>query len=361
MSRKYKTVAEVIEELVALIAVLKKNGQKALPPERDLAIRTGSCLMTVRKALTVLEEKKQFRKVGRSRLLNEVSGKSGRRVSVAYITSGDEFPASPTYQRLERELQTTLANTGVELRSVYYGWHGKAAEWPPEKLRNLPDIIVFAGAPKDPLYPMICTLRQQCLVIGVDEDCIGRFDCLVALNNYQAGYLAGKYLIKSGCRRPAMNYCDKEYMPFYHRRDGFIDALVEAGLPTENCAYCTIESEQSSGRGELLSDAVEKICRNNHDGFFLFTDSHSLIVLDIIRKYHRVPDEFRLITLDAFGTCRQSHEPVSAVSHALSGIARRISEIAVAVSRGDNFEKINLVDAEFIPGTTLGLEEGGYV
>eukprot|EP00828_Plagiopyla_frontata_P048678 TRINITY_DN9411_c0_g1_i2.p1 TRINITY_DN9411_c0_g1~~TRINITY_DN9411_c0_g1_i2.p1 ORF type:complete len:312 (+),score=19.03 TRINITY_DN9411_c0_g1_i2:2-937(+) len=305
--------------------------------------------MTVRKALVAMEEKKIFRKAGRSRLFNDLSGKSGREIRVAYLTTGEVIPALPTYQRLEKELQIAMEETGVAFSNICWSWHRKDEDWPPEEFRTVPDIVIYAGPPEGRLYHSVRTLRHQCLLIGIDEECAGRLDCVVSLNNYQAGYLAAEKLIKSGSRNPAIIVDGRPYRPFLQRTAGFMDALSDNGLSIESCFY----DKGSALVDWKLPELLDRVIQSGHDGLFLFTDHNIVAVHEYINKLKPIPSEFRLITLATEGAGRQSYEPVSAVSHALPEIAQRITEIAVAMSRGEAFEKINLIDAEFILGTTL--------
>jgi len=353
MVRSYKTVDELIPELERMIAKFKAEGASVLPPERRLADETGSSVMTLRKALSALERRGVFVKHDRVRIIAGTTHGSGtpRKTAVAFVASGCTYPGNIQWLRLSFNLGERLGEAGLEFRTVCLNREDnrKTLE---RRLGNDVGLVIFADAPTPQIRCDVLSLRDRMPVICVDEDAVGNSDCLVSLNNYQAGRLAAKKLIEAGCRHPAVNFADKGYLPFYLRRNGFLDELTERGFSTEACAYASRSPWEPIPGETLLPDLIEHICRDGHDGLFLFTDGESQAVRQFLRKSYRIPETFKLITLDAQGECRQPDSMISAVSHATTEVAKRLFEIIVKYSRGENFEKINLLDATYLPGET---------
>lgn len=351
MSRSYKTVSEALPELERLIDGLKLSGTLALPPERQLMERLGISRMTLRKALSALEERGLFVKGQRVRLIDADGGKPASKVSVAFVTAGWEYPDNPVWFRLGMSLEKRLRAIGADYRTVYFNWGDPALTWP-GGLVELPRVIVFAAAPNETIRMNVLALRDKALIVAVDEDYIGKCECVVALNNYAAGRRAAQMLLESGARRPAVIYCDRCYGPFSRRHDGFEDALREAGLPVDDCAYTVPEANSLRG-SQALPKVVETLCQAGHDGLFLYSDEHVQMVSDVVRAFHKVPEEFKLVTLDASGRCRNQGSPMAAVGHGTEAVATRIAEIVAAVAKGLPFDKITLVEPEVYYGETL--------
>lgn len=353
MARGYKTVDELIPELEQMISCLRAEGVQVLPSERHLARETGSSVMTLRKALSVLGKRRMFVKNDRVRMI--AGGADGLRQAVgtkiAMIAAGSGTPVNVTWLRLNFMLGEKMREIGAEFSTVCVT-SDDDRESIVQRMGGYPEIIVFTDAHGARVANEILSLRDQCLIIGVDENMIGKCECLVALNNYQVGYMAAQKLIEAGCKRPAMNYADKGYMVFYHRRDGFISAMLNAGLAIDNCAYVTRATGEKYPGSELLPDTIEKICKAGHDGFFLFSDVLSQHVREAILKHYNIPDEFRLITLDSTGDFSSPFK-ISALSHGLEKSVEIIKDNVLAFARGDSFEKIRLVEPEYIPGDTI--------
>jgi hypothetical protein len=351
MARSYKTVELVIPELERVVSRLKETGEQVLPSERTLMAMSGSSRMTLRKALSELERRGIIAKGRRVRLIDEDGGKPVTNVSVAYVTSGWDYPVNPVWFRLGMALEKQMRGIGANYKAVCYGWKDISETWP-GSLSEIPQIIIFADAPGDIIRRNIMSLRDKALIIAVDEDYIGRCDCAVALNNYSAGRMAARMIIDTGYRRPAMICGERAYVPFHRRRDGFLDTLAEAGLPTNGCVYTT-PGENSLDSVKTSSDAVEEICRAGYDSLFLYTDEFSRMIAGQIGASRKIPDEFGLVTLDATGNCRNHDFQISAVSHGEEAAARKITEIVTAFAKGLPFDKITLVDPEARHGRTI--------
>ncbi len=361
MARAYKTVNELVPELEQMINGLKSEGVKVLPSERNLAQQTGSSVMTLRKALLILEKRGLFIKNKRVRMIGEIleTNNVPLNISVAFIARGQEYPSNTEWLRLNHNLGEKLRKAGAEFQTICLS-ADDTRETIALRLGDDVKVIVFADSPDPKIWCEVMSLRDQILIIGVDENYVGKCDCVVALNNYKAGYLAAQKLIKAGCKRPAVNYSDRGNMPFFHRRDGFIDALIDAGLPYENCAYATRAPGELAPGEILFPDALETICKNGHDGFFLFTDGQSQQVREFIQKKHKIPEEFKLITLDSCGECRRPESVISSISHATEETASKLVEVISKLSRGEQFASINLVESVYTGGETICKTETNY-
>lgn len=353
MARGYKTVDELIPELEQMISAMRTEGRQVLPSERYLARETGSSVMTLRKALSVLDKRRLFVKNNRARVIAGGADSPGKAsgTKVAMIASGNGTPSNVTWLRLNFMLGERMREIGADFSTVCVTPED-TRESIVKRLGGYPEIIVFTDAPGAHASSEILSLRDQCMIIGVDENMIGKCECLVALNNYQVGYMAARKLIEAGCKRPAMNYSDKGDMAFYHRRDGFIDAMLNAGLTVDDCVYVTRSTGENYPGSELLPDTIEKICKAGHDGFFLVSDIISQHVREAILKHYNIPDEFKLITLDSTGNFSNPCK-ISAISHGLEQSAEIIKDNVLAFANGKPFEKIRLVKPEYTPGDTL--------
>ncbi|MBQ9010248.1 MAG: LacI family DNA-binding transcriptional regulator [Clostridia bacterium] len=146
----------------------------------------------------------------------------------------------------------------------------------------------------------------------------------IASDNFGGGVLAARKLQMLGCTRVAFLQTASE-LPTEpkKRRDGFVSACVEIGLPFEVKVITTEEKEPASEFDLFLQDHME----NGHlafDGLFVGTDS---LAWQIIKKLRgmgvRVPEDVQVIGFDGirlFG-CQE---------YVVSTIVQPVPEIAEA-------------------------------
>lgn len=357
MARSYTAAGKVVRHLEEVIRLQRAEGREFLPPERRLAHESGSSVMTLRRALEILERQgKIVRENGLKRICDMPPKLSELpRLSVAFVASGDRIPGHPHYLRVALGLEKAFRGSPVNFQIFSYMPHnGKPFIWKDVNDTSelfghrvkTPEVIIFADAPTRELQQQIFSLKDHALLIGVNENYVGMCECLVALNNFEAGRIAGQMLLEAGCRKPAIFYSDRGHPPFNHRRDGFLAALAEAGLPAENAEFGVGYDEERQTDLQPFTDLLPELLASGCDGLFLFTDESSLRLRDAIRKTRRIPGEFKLVTLDATGVCRNTTEPVSAVSHGADGTVRELEKMIAAYALGRDFQKVVLVSPE---------------
>ncbi len=189
-------------------------------------------------------------------------------------------------------------------------------------------------------------------VIGINGEEIGHVPNIVALNDFAAGHLAAEKLLEAGCINPAIIYSRWRCRPFDERRNGFVAALQENGIDAANAVYGEKWEGQGYSTTENLALAAQ-VLKDGHDGLFLFTDELSQIICDYLHEQRRMPDDFKFITLDSTGFCREGDAPIAAITHGTEGIVQNLENILVAMIQHQPYQKITLVEPEFLPGATI--------
>ena len=119
----------------------------------------------------------------------------------------------------------------------------------------------------------------------------------IAADNFGGGWLAAKKLKELGCTSVAFLRIGSTLTNEpSKRKDGFISACVEMGLPFEVMA---LEDEQPLSEFErFLSDHVQN-GRFAFDGMFIGTDSLAWYIIQILKKMKiRVPEDVQVIGFD---------------------------------------------------------------
>ena len=119
----------------------------------------------------------------------------------------------------------------------------------------------------------------------------------VSSDNFGGGYLAARKLKELGCTNVAfMRTGSAITNEPSKRRDGFVSACVEMGLPFE--VICLEDSEPFEKFEEFLTRHLEH-GRMSLDGLFVGTDSLAWKIIRILRKMNvRVPEDVQVIGFD---------------------------------------------------------------
>ena len=144
----------------------------------------------------------------------------------------------------------------------------------------------------------------------------------VASDNFSGGYLAAKKLYELGCHRLAfMRIGSTVTNEPSKRKDGFVSACVEMGLPFEVIAL--EDGAPYADFEKFLADHL-KNGKLDFDGLFLGTDMLAWMIVQTLRKMGlRVPEDVQIIGFDgirSFGT----------LDFAVSTIVQPVQEIAEA-------------------------------
>ena len=144
----------------------------------------------------------------------------------------------------------------------------------------------------------------------------------IASDNFGGGYLAAHKLKEQGCTSVAfMRIGSTLVNEPSKRKDGFVSACVEMGLPFQVMA---LEDGQPFDRFEEFLLSHMKDGKLEFDGLFIGTDSLAWQIIQILRKRNiRIPEDVQVIGFDGirmFG----DQEPV------VSTIVQPVQEIAEA-------------------------------
>ncbi len=144
----------------------------------------------------------------------------------------------------------------------------------------------------------------------------------VASDNFGGGYLAARKLYELGCRRLAfMRVGSTVANEPSKRKDGFVSACVEMGLPFEVIA---LEDGAPYTEFETFLADHMKDGKLAFDGLFLGTDMMAWMIVHTLRKMGlRVPEDVQVIGFDGIRS-------FGVLDYAVSTIVQPVPEIAEA-------------------------------
>ena len=276
-----------------------------LPGERELAVLLGAGRNTIRLALQELCEQgliERHRKIGT--LIRNSSANPNKKLA-GLIVRTEGYLCENCYHHI----LTEFISAGYSVQSVSTS-PISGQNWKPNKLvetavwellRSEPEILVVDGYVNGRI-PLLNEIRSRHPIMFDFYDSPRERDFTGVWFDYRkAGYLAGKYLIGRGCRRPVLF---SQFVPPYvrfnpdtyvHHRDkliieGFRQAMTEGGIDPENTVISSSAGtarEHYSIFGRLVSG---KQCMP--DGFCGASDDLTVRFMRFLLGYRdKIPED----------------------------------------------------------------------
>ena len=166
--------------------------------------------------------------------------------------------------------------------------------------------------------PIVTIEREDQYVSSVNTD------------NYMGGVQATSLLAKIGA--DVLIHINAEFssqIPSYGRIKGFTDSCKEYQIPHELILTDTGHSyEETSQILKNLIDDIDIRYTGKTKGIFLPNDTFANIVLHhLIRRYGKLPDDYKLIGFDDSPVSREAIVPISTVGQQIDKIAAAAMEI----------------------------------
>ena len=290
-----------------------------LPGERELAVRLQVGRNTIRAALQELCDEgliERHRKTGT--IIRNSAGETVKKLAGMIIRTEGDLPED-CYHHLLTEFIAAGYSVQIVSTSPICGRIGKPEEMNKKAIRKLleyePEILVVDGYINHrlPLIDEIC--ERKPIVFDFYDSYRERNFSGVWFNYSKAGYLTGKYLIESGCRRPVLfsafvppsirfnpdtygHHCDKQII------EGFRQAMTEGGIDPENAiiSCCSTTPKEHFGLIDQLTSHILRI----PDGFCGARDHLTLeFIKSLLANRGRIPEN---MVLAGIGNTQWSRE-----------------------------------------------------
>lgn len=163
---------------------------------------------------------------------------------------------------------------------------------------------------------------------------------IVSINNYLGGRIATEHLIEQGCKHVGHISGPLTWWESQQRKDGWHDALLEAGIPNKNHQW--VEGDWSSGSGQ---QAILKLLETypQIDGVFIANDQMALGALQIAcQKNIAVPGDISVVGFDNLPESRYFWPPLTTINQNL----RQLGSAAVT-------ELVRIIESNQLDGVKL--------
>ena len=133
------------------------------------------------------------------------------------------------------------------------------------------------------------------------------------VDDRSAGYRAVSHLIGTGCRRIGMINCAYRYKYARHRKEGYLQALKEAGLSFDPSLYVSIPAIDYT---LAYSAAMQVMCTMPPpDALFACSDVLAAAAVNAAHSRGiRIPDELSVIGFDNVETSKMTLPPLTTIA-----------------------------------------------
>lgn len=175
------------------------------------------------------------------------------------------------------------------------------------------------------------------------------FPCsYVSIDDRTAAYRAVNYLISTGCRKIGFVNCSLKYKYARHRREGYLQALEDAGLPFNPEWYITIPYIDYTLAHSAILQALNADAPP--DAFFTCSDVYAAATINAARKLgFSVPGQLSVIGFDNVETSRITSPAITTIDQ--PGFQMGQQACSILVEKIDNPQLPDrhiLLNTEFI-------------
>ena len=218
---------------------------------------------------------------------------------------------NPFYAPIIHGIQQTARAAGFELLLMPIGDGGHSSSLPAMIRREgYKGVIWLSSAPTQEI---LSAVSEYCPTVMLGEYPEGYTGSYVSIDDRSAGYRAVSHLIGTGCRRIGMINCAYRYKYARHRKEGYLQALKEAGLPFDPSLYVSIPAIDYT---LAYSAAMQVLCMMPPpDALFACSDVLAAAAVNAAHSLGiRIPDELSVIGFDNVETSKMTLPPITTIA-----------------------------------------------
>ncbi len=293
--------------------------ERNAPTMADVAREAGVALGTVSRVVNGEQVGDEFREkvnaaIQRLGYQYNVSGRAlrtNRTNTIAFIIPNT---INPYFALLVHHINVALEKRNYRMMLCFTGYdHNREIEYIQMAQQNRVDGIIALT------YNPHLSIPEDVPFVTIDRFFSVSVPC-IASDNFGGGYLAAHKLKEFGCKNVAFLRASSTLTNEpSKRKDGFVAACVEMGLPFEVMA---LEDGQPFSEFEKFLSGHLHDGRLDFDGLFVGTDSLAWLIIQVLRKKQiRVPEDVQVIGFDGIRMFGDLEYTVSTIVQPVQEIA----------------------------------------
>lgn len=179
-----------------------------------------------------------------------------------------------------------------------------------------------------PPTELLAVMEHQCPVVMCCEYPEDHPCSYVTIDDTTAAHRAVHYLISTGCRKIGFVNCSLKYKYARHRREGYMQALEEAGLEYNPEWYVSVPVIDYT----LAYSAVLQALNANPmpDAFFTCSDVYAAAIINAAHSLGiRVPEDLSVIGFDNIETSRMTQPPITTIAQPCMQLGQQACSLLV--------------------------------
>ena len=178
-------------------------------------------------------------------------------------------------------------------------------------------------------------------------------EVLILSDNEMGGYLAGRELIHKGCRKTLFLRDIRYASTIRSRKDGYIRALQESGIPYSEEMEMSCFPEYGGARSVMERLLREKGCF--FDGVFATNDMMALACVNVLAENGiKIPDEVKVVGFDNISLTQFTSPQITTIAQDTRELALRAGETILKMIDNEEIkEKKTIIPVRLVVrGTT---------
>ncbi len=347
MPKKPEKTDQAVSQLIDIINELRNGKDQFFPPERKLCEQLNISRVTLRRAITILEERNILQSGSKGRLVVS-PGNIETKGKIVFYTYGYERIINPAWNRLWTKLSGSCRQWGYDAELRLLSDENPVTVKKPESEN---EFIILTSFPKRYSEKMFKLIEEEKNVIATHESYIGKITNVVALDNYATGVMAAQELLVKNVSRPGFIGLQNNDIAFQKRASGFIDTMKQNAIDVEEFWF------SGGSLGSFMINALEGVkafINSGIDSLFWYSDEGVNVVYEIISQSYRIAQEFSLVTVAGSHQALANDPPVTAISHATAMTCTAIFQLIENLQNETRAkENIILVKPSIYKGRTV--------
>jgi LacI family transcriptional regulator len=158
----------------------------------------------------------------------------------------------------------------------------------------------------------------------------------------KGGFLAGKCLLESGCKHPAIVMEKRRIPTQIDRFKGFKKAFAEARVTIDSQSVIKVDKANYENAYRAVTDKIESGVVN--DGYFCTNDWLAAgTMIAVLDKKLKIPQEVRIVGFDNISIAEYARIPLTTIDPNIKGMAKMAAEVMIKILNNEKIDKYEFV------------------
>ena len=209
--------------------------------------------------------------------------------------------------------------------------------------RNFDGVIVMSQSPKDDEF-IAHVLKEEIPLVVLNREVIGQKVTTVLSDDYTGAYNITKHILEQGHKHLAIIEGKPEFRTTYKRKQGFINAHLDAGINFDESYAFPGKYDLESGYNAMLQ--ILKL-KDRPTAIFCSNDEMSLGAMKAIKQHEiLMPDEISIAGFDDMGFTAYLTPALTTVLRPVEEMSKEGAQIILNKIEGESIEDPGIINLD---------------